>query len=64
MQPWNIKQMKQLFIEKYLPECQTATERDCCTVYFRRELRDFVAEMDRKPTPAECAILDEYGIAH
>ena len=64
MQPWTIHQMKQAFTEKYLPECQTRTERDVCTVYFRRELREFVAACRRKLTPGECAILDEYGVSY
>ena len=64
MQPWTVVQMKHAFIEKYLPECQTATERDVCTVYFRRELREFVAACPRKLNPCECAILDEYAIAY
>lgn len=62
MKAWNVKQMKQALVDEYLPLCQTATERDNCIVFFRIELRGFVAGCGRKLTPAECAILDEYGI--
>lgn len=64
VQCWTVHQMKDAFTTKYLPQCQTATERDCCTVFFRRELKDFVSATSRKLTPGECAILDEYGITY
>lgn len=59
---WSIKQMQQSLLES-LAQCQTQLERDCCKAIGGKEIREaaYTWEKQRKLTPLEVAIAEQYG---
>jgi len=59
MEPWNIKQIARELAESY-DMCQSEFERAMWRSTVKKDCQRIVG--DRKPTPGEQAILDQYKI--
>lgn len=62
MQPWTIKQLKEKMLED-MQACHTALERSMVKAIAGKEIREkaYEWEKQRKLTPAEVAIAQEFG---
>lgn len=62
MEAWTISQLKMKLINN-LAACHTQLEKDCCKAIAGKEIREKAEEWskNRKLTPCEIAIAQEYG---